>query len=792
MKRAIFAFIIINCQLSILNSASAGEPAERVNVFIGTTNKGVTNPGAVVPNGMASVVPFNVTGSAENRFDRDSLWWSAPYEYHNVWMTGFSHVNLSGVGCPDMGSVMVMATTGELDPDYLRYGSRMANQKASPGYYSVDLERYGIRAEATATVRSGATRFTFPEGRGNILLNLGMGLTNESGAMVRRVSDTEVEGMKLLGTFCYNSQAVFPVYFVMRVSKAPTESGFWKKQRPARGVSWEWDTDAGKYKLYTRYDKELAGDDVGAWFSYDTAPGEQIEVKVGVSFVSCENARLNLDAETAGRDFDTLRAAARTTWNDHLGRVRIEGGTEKQQTVFYTALYHTLIHPSVLSDVNGDYPMMESGRIGNTSGTRYTVFSLWDTYRNVHQLYTLLWPEKQVDMVRSMIAMYEEWGWMPKWELFGRETWTMEGDPSIPVIVDTWLKGVRGYDIHTAYEAFLKSATMPGLDLPDGVRDGGEMPDSHYSTLRGDFNRMRPDINDYISKGYVPLRGRYDNSVSHALEYYIADHALSLLAGDLGHMDDAALFRRRADGWRNYYDPSVGTLRPKTADGRFWSPFDPAEGMDFAPNPGFHEGCAWNYTFYVPHDIAGLARVMGGKRQFVDKLEGVFEGGFYDPANEPDIAYPYLFSYFGGEEWRTQKHVARLLERYFTDAPDGIPGNDDAGAMSAWAVFSMMGFYPDCPGRPDYTLTTPAFEKISISLNPEYYPAGELTISAPRATPDARYIESIRLGGKSFGKFRITHRELTRGGELNYELRVKNYESGYAHRHADEESTDYN
>ena len=754
--------------------AHAKEPVDWVNAYIGTTNKGVTHPGAVCPNGMVSVVPYNVTGSTENRFDKDSLWWSAPYEYHNVWMTGFSHLNLSGVGCPDLGSLLLMATCGELDVDYRNYGSRMSNQQASPGYYAVDLERYSIRAEATATTRCGVTRFTFPAGQGNILLNLGMGLTNESGAMVRRVSDTEMEGMKLLGTFCYNSQAVFPVYFVMQLNKVPAKSGYWKKQRPAQGVSWAWDVDQGRYKLYTRYEKEVAGDDVGAWFSFDTQKDEQVEVRMGVSFVSIANARMNLEAEAEGKAFDVLHAAARTAWNSDLGRILIEGGTDEQKTVFYTALYHALIHPSILNDVNGEYPAMESAEIKTTQGTRYTVFSLWDTYRNLHQLLTLVYPERQVEMVRSMIGMYEEWGWMPKWELFGRETWTMEGDPSIPVIADTWLKGVRGYDIRKAYEAFRKSATMPGLDFPDGkILDGGELPDSYYSTLAGEFNRMRPDINDYIRLGYVPLRRKFDNSVSHALEYYIADYALSILADSLGYKEDAATFRLRSQGWRNYYCPQYGSMRPKLADGTFYSPFDPVLGMDFEENPGFHEGCAWNYTFYVPHDVQGLAKAMGGRRNFVDKLEMVFDKGYYDPANEPDIAYPYLFSYFSGEEWRTQRRVRELLDKYYTTAPDGIPGNDDAGTMSAWALFSMMGFYPDCPGKPEYTLTTPVFDKITISLDKKYYPAGELIIEAKGRQSHEIYIDSISLGGKTIKTFRITHDRLVNAGKLTFTLKNK-------------------
>ncbi len=329
--------------------------------------------------------------------------------------------------------------------------------------------------------------------------------------MLRRVSDSEIEGMKLLGTFCYNPQAVFPIYFVMRVNKVPTTTGYWKKQRPMTGVEAEWDRDQGKYKLYTRYGKEIAGDDVGAYFTFETEEGEQVEVQMGVSFVSIENARLNLDKEQSGKNFEQVLSDARAQWNDDLSRITVEGGTDAQKTVFYTALYHLLIHPNVLQDVNGEYPAMESDQILTTKGTRYTVFSLWDTYRNVHQLLTLVYPERQMEMVRTMLDMYREHGWFPKWELYGRETLTMEGDPSIPVIVDTWMKGLRDFDVDLAYEAMYKSATLPGAE-----------------------NLMRPDNDDYMSKGYVPLREQYDNSVSHALEYYIADFALSRFADALG------------------------------------------------------------------------------------------------------------------------------------------------------------------------------------------------------------------------------------------------------------------
>ena len=726
--------------------ALAQTPAEYVDPFIGTTNFGTTNPGAVVPNGMMAVVPFNVMGSAENRYDKDARWWSTPYEYHNRFFTGFAHGALSGVGCPDMGSLLTMATTGELEVDYRNYGSEYRDEEASPGYYAVTLSKYGIRAEATATPRTSVERYTFPGGEGHLLLNLGEGLTNESGAMVRRVSATEIEGMKLLGTFCYNPQKVFPVYFVLRVSKTPSAAGYWKKQRPMTGVEAEWTPDNGRYKLYTQYGRELAGDDIGYWFTFDDLQaGEQIEVRMGISYVSAENARRNLEAEQAdGESFDALREAALGRWNADLGRIRVEGGTEAQRRVFYTALYHTLIHPNLLSDVNGEYPLMErSGEVGVTEGERYTVFSLWDTYRNVHQLLTLVYPERQVEMVRSMIDIYREWGWMPRWELYGRETFTMEGDPAIPVITDTWMKGLRDFDIETAYEAFRKSATTPGAQ-----------------------NLLRPDIDPYIERGYIPL-GFYaqdlagDVSVSHALEYYVADAALARLADSLGHREDARLFRERSLGYRHYYDREYGTLRPILPDGSFLTPFDPKAGENFSAAPGFHEGSSWNYTFYVPHDVEGLIRLMGGRKRFVEKLQMVFDEGLYDPANEPDIAYAYLFSRFPGEAWRTQRETRRLLERYFTVEPDGIPGNDDTGTMSAWAVFTMLGFYPDCPGEAAYTLTAPTFDRAEIDT-----PQGTLTIEKH----GEGYIRRMTLGGRPLSKYRLTHDELLRGGTLTFEL----------------------
>ena len=732
-------FLVAVIALLIPFFSSARQLTDYVHPWVGSSNFGTTNPGAVCPNGMMSVSPFNVTGSEKNKWDKDSRWWSTPYTSDNCWFTGFSHVNLSGVGCPELGTIITMPTSGELSTDYLLYGSEYTGETAQPGYYALKLSKYDILAEVASTMRSSIERYTYRKGKAHVIVNLGQGLTNESGGFIRKVSDTEIEGMRLCGGFCYHSQAVFPQYFVIRVNKSPKEAGFWKKQ-PNMTAEAAWDEHAGKYKVYTDYAREMAGDDLGYRFTYDAEDGEQICVQMGVSFVSCENARQNLEVEQPACNFNQVRAESHRQWEEALERIKVSGGSEEQKEIFYTALYHALLHPNVLNDVNGEYPLMQGGKYAAQNGievvkpgigkvakshNRYTVFSLWDTSRNLHQLLTLAYPEKQIDMVRSMVDMYKEWGWMPKWELYGRETFTMEGDPAIPVIADTYLKGLTDFDIQAAYKACLKSANTPGKD-----------------------NKIRPDVDPYIAKGYIPL-GYFaqdfsgDNSVSHALEYYVADNALALLSDKLAqeaknsaqkaeYQKYAKEFRKRSKGWRHYYSKESGTLRPLNSNGTFLSPFNPKDGADFSNTPGFHEGSAWNYTFYVPHDIEGLAKAMGGDKAFVAKLQKVFDEGLYDPANEPDIAYPFLFSRFKGEEHRTAQTVAALLKKYYTTRPDGIPGNDDTGVMSAWAVFSMIGMYPDCPGEPQYTLFSPVFD--SVEINGKYVIRKDQKIKKHRIT----------------------------------------------------------
>ncbi|MDF1546394.1 MAG: GH92 family glycosyl hydrolase [Bacteroidales bacterium] len=736
-------YILLKYFILIFSIAPAQELVQFVNPFIGTTNFGATNPGAIVPQGMVSVVPFNVTGSDKNTYDKDSRWWSTPYSWDNSYFTGYSHVNLSGVGCPELGVILLMPTTGRINANIKEYGSEMSLQNATPGYYSCKLDKYNILTEVSATKRSGINRFTFPKGQSNVLIDLGNGLTNESGAYIQVVGNNEVEGYRLTGSFCYQGNSERPVFFVARFNKPANEFGVWKKM-PEMKAEKDWSSTNNKFKYYKKFIQPMAGDSIGAWFSFDTQNDEQIIVQVGISYVSIENARLNLDTEQIAFDFDKVKREAEQSWENTLSKIKVEGGTDNQKTIFYTALYHMNIHPNMINDVNGEYPLMESFGIGkNENRNRYTVFSLWDTYRNFHPFMSLVYPDLQLDMVNSMVDMYKESGWLPKWELNGKETYTMNGDPAFPVITDTYLRGLTDFDINTAYEAMIKSATTPEKE-----------------------NKIRSTNDFYLKNGYVPLTEKYDNSVSVALEYYIADWNLGQLAKALNKNSDYQIFNNQSLNYMKYFDKKeFKMIRPKLSDGTFLSPFNPMQGKNFEPAPGFHEGTAWNYTFCVQHDIPGLIKLMGGKKMFTQTLQKVFTDSLFDMTNEPDMHYPFLFNYVHGEEWRAQKEVNSLMHYYFKNSPGGLPGNDDCGTMSAWIAFSMMGLYPVCPGDMDFAITIPVFDKVTIKLDSKYYPGKTFEIITNKSKKQEK-IKEIIVEGKALNSFFISHKQIIRGGKL--------------------------
>ena len=719
MKTPVLALFISLVAFGACVSNKQTQPStdytQLVNPFIGTDFTGNTYPGAQAPFGMVQLSPDNGLPG----WDRIS-----GYFYPDSTIAGFSHTHLSGTGAGDLYDISFMPVTlpyQEAEAPLGIYSKfSHADEEASAGYYRVLLKDYDINVELTATERCDIQRYTFPEGESAVFLNLKKAMnwdfTNDS--YIEIIDSCTIQGYRFSEGWARDQH----VYFRTRFSK------------PFASV--EMDTTAIALK------GKRVGTAYIARFNFDTEKGEQIVLSTALSGVSMEGAAKNMAAEAPHNDFDKYLAETKDNWNRQLGKIEVTGDNKDDKVNFYTALYHTMIAPTIYSDVDGAYYGPDK-KIHQTDGwVNYGTFSLWDTYRNYHQLMTLVYPERQMDMIHTMMGMYKEHGWFPKWELYGRETLTMEGDPSIPVLVDSWMKGLQDFDIDEAYKGMYKSATTPGKD-----------------------NLMRPDNDDYMSKGYVPMESQYDNSVSHALEYYVADYALSTLAEALGKKEDAKLFRKRSMGYKNYYSKDFGTLRPITKEGKFYEPFDPKEGANFAPSPGFHEGNAWNYTFFVPHDINGLVKLMGGDKKFVDKLQSVFDEGNYDPANEPDIAYPYLFSRFKGEEWRTQKLVKELLAKYFTTKPDGIPGNDDTGTMSAWAIFSMMGFYPDCPGVPEYTLTTPTFDKVTVQLDPKYWGKKELVI---KKEGQGDYIKEIRLGNKKINKYLISHDDLIKAGEITF------------------------
>lgn len=738
----------------IITPLSAENVTRYVNPFIGTSNYGATHPGAQYPHGMASVVPFNVAFKAgkENKIEKDQAWNSRSYIYENSYLTGFSHVNLSGVGCPDLGSILLMPTTGALELDAEKYDSTYSNEQASPGYYRNTLNKYQVDVEVSSTLRTGISRYTFPKGQSQILLNLGLGLTNETGGMLKLVSNQEVEGFKMVGTFCYHAEDVRPVYFVAKLSKAAKTAGAWKKMPRYKNVEADWVAYNNSYKPYENYRQEIAGDDIGAYFRFDTQEQEQISVKVGISYVSIENARENLNAEQADFAFEQTRKKSQQKWQQLLNRIQLTGASENK-TLFYSALYHVLIHPNIIQDSNGDYPLMGQYGIGNNKGkNRYSVYSLWDTHRNLHPLLSLVYPELQSDMVNTMVDMAKESGWLPKWELLGMETQVMVGDPATPVIADTYLRGIRDFDITTAYQAAKKAA----LTTKD--------------------NPLRPENAQYQALGYVPIDGedKWGGTVSTSLEYYIADWNLAQLARALGYQQDFTLFSQRALGYKKLFDPGTGMLRPKHNNGNWLSPYDPQLGRNFEPAPGYIEGNAWNYRFYVPHDIPGLIALLGGDKAFAKQLALTFSSDNFDMANEPDITYPFLFNYVKGQEWRSQQKVQQLIKKHYTNSPGGIPGNDDTGVLSSWLVFSMMGLYPVAPGDMNFALVIPAFEKITIKLNQDYYPGESLVLKTKHNKRQGKYISDMHFNKQKLDGYFINHHRLVKGGELVFTLDNEN------------------
>ena len=692
-----------------------------VDPFIGTAGDGQTFPGAVLPWGMASPSPHTTLTTPTDAVN--GVFANSGYRHGAPLMRGFGLTHLSGVGCPDLGLPVVAPTLGEPPTTSDDYASTYRSEVAHAGYYAVELGDQGMIAEMTATPRTGVFRFWFPAGEpATIVVDPARGVSwvrNEA-EFAEELTTDEIAGSAGFGRFCANSEGG-RLYFVARLD------------RPADQVSLSGPEGAPAEAL--------------ALWRYQQAPSEPVTMWVGLSWVSIEQARANLDAEQLG--FDDARNASAVSWQSSLGRIEVAGGSPADRTRFYTALYHALIHPSILHDFSGTYPRFSLGEVGQTDGGgRYTAMSLWDTYRTLHPLLTLVYPEVQLEILRSMQDMTLGAGTPPKWELVGEEVQMMVGDPAGIVFADSYAKGLTDFNADGVYDVLRAAAAS---------------------------SEHRPGNEEYLDLGFVSMEAANTvwGPVSTTLEYALADASLATLARALGHEDDLDVLLGRAASYAGFYDAETGTLRPRNRDGSFLEPFDPDAIEGSFPlrvgGPGYVEGTAWHYAFFVPHDMQGLIS-LHGEDAFIERLQWVFDTDRFVMWNEPDMGYPYLFTFVEGQAHRAQREVRAAMDRYFGTAPDGLPGNDDAGALSAWFVFSAMGFYPVTPGLPEYRLGSPLFDQITIHLSDTHHSGESFVVEAQDNSAQNVFIRGATLGGASLSEAKLSHTAITNGGVLRLQM----------------------
>lgn len=597
------------------------------------------------------------------------------------------------------------------------------------------MDEYKIKAEVSATERSGIIKFTSKEEMEiNLLIDVGRNLSLVGGGEIEILSNQEITGYNISGGFCGEENRK-NVYFYSVINYEADKILIYEDAKIIDG------------KKSSVIDNSLA-----CSARLKLIPDKPLIIKTGMSYTSKENAKNNLLAELPHWDFDQVVNEARNKWNDVLSRITINDKNKTNLTKFYSALYHMFIHPNIINDVNGDYPTMNEHETMNKSDrNRYTIYSLWDTYRTLHPFLTLVYPDIQSDMIKTMLDMYDEQGYLPKWELIGNETYMMVGDPAVPVIVDSYVKGVRDFDINKAYEAILKPVTLDKNEKAPPVRAA-----YHY----------------ILEYGYIPFDQNMEDEwwawgpVSTSLEYNYADWTISQLAELLNDENNKNIFYKRSLGYKKMFDPVTQLIRPKLKNGDWMEPFDPLEtegsgDWTGSGGPGYVEGNAWNYTWFVPHDVYGLIELFGGEKEFAEKLLESFNNGQFTINNEPDIFYPYLFQYTENYSHYTSELVDQIMNTEFGIDENGLPGNDDCGTISGWFVFSALGFYPVCPGSDEYVLNEPLFDEIKIQLDQNYYQGNELVIKKI----DGNKREVI-FNGKSVNSNFIKHSELIKGGEL--------------------------
>lgn len=709
--------IYLFCSLLQLSLHAQRDYSSLVNPFIGTGGHGHTYPGASMPFGMMQLSPDT------RMADWDG---SSGYHYSDSVIYGFSHTHLSGTGIPDYCDVLLMPYTGSVQWNHKDYRSTFShqNEKASPGYYEVLLDKGKIKAQLTTSYRSGMHQYTFPvtTKEGAVLIDL-KHRDEVLESWIEKVSDYELRGLRRSRSWAQNQYVYFSIRF----------------ERPIRKFAILNDSGA------LVNDARATGKNLKASVQFDLDASKTVRVKVGLSGVSAESAGLNLGQEIPHWNFEKVRTEAKAAWNKELSKVTIKGGTPDQQTVFYTALYHTFLVPNIYQDVDGQYRGTDLKIHKAVGFTNYTVFSLWDTYRAYHPLMTILNQKRTTDWINTFLRQYEWGGMLPVWELSGNETFCMIGYHSVPVITDAYQKGIRGFDAALALKA-----------------------------MRSYAESNRFGLDQYRAQGYIS-NDREHESVSKTLEYAYDDWCIAQFAKLTGSDSVYRAYTQRAQYYKNVFDPQTHNMRGKIQS-QWQKPFDPKEINNF-----FTEGNAWQYSFAAPQDIESLIKLHGGRDAFAAKLDELFTTdsrttgreqsdvtgliGQYAHGNEPSHYMAYLFSY-AGQPWRTQELVHRICTEFYTIAPDGLIGNEDCGQMSAWYVLSAMGFYPVCPGTGEYVLGTPLFDEVTINLEN----GKKFTIKAHRRTSSDFNVSGTRLNGRQSATAFLLHKDLVKGGLLEFAL----------------------
>ena len=684
--------------------------------MVGTGGHGHTYPGAVLPHGMVQLSP-------DTRLEG----WDgcSGYHYSDNFIYGFTHTHLSGTGCSDYGDILLMPMSGEPSRDNKIYGSAFSHsrEKASPGFYSVMLDNDNILAELTTTTRVGFHRYTFPAaGKNNIILDL-KHRDEVLNSSIYILNNHSIGGQRRSKAWA-NDQFVF---FVMEFSEPFSAYGVWSD---------------GKM---TGNQKENFGKDLQAFFQFS---GKQVQVKVALSGSSMEGAQKNMAKELPGWDFNQVKNSATSSWNRELGKIEVFSTDKARLRTFYSALYHTMVVPNVNMDVDGKYLGRDRNIHVEDEFTNYSVFSLWDTYRGAHPLYTIIDKKRTLDYINSFLAQYKEGGRLPVWELSSCETDCMIGYHSVPVIVDAFMKGIQHFDKKLALEAMIKSATWKHLGLP-AIMDHG-------------FLEM----------------GDENESVSKTLEYAYDDWCIAQFAKKLGEELDYKVFIKRAQSYKNLLDVQTGFMRPRK-NGNWLSPFDPRE-----VNNNFTEANSWQYSFYTPQDMNGYLEMTGGRKKLEEKLDKLFSEnsqttgrdqsditgliGQYAHGNEPSHHIAYLYN-FAGAAYKTQEKVHQIMNEMYHDAPDGLAGNEDCGQMSAWYVLSALGFYPVTPGTTDYIIGTPMFPAATIHLEN----GRSFTIRANNVSDKNFYIQSALMNGLNYKPSWLSYNDIMKGGSLVFNMGPK-------------------